>query len=447
MKCVSPPALSNGWKICLLALSIIGSAFSAQAQWSPPTTGVFTITVDIDGNIISPTNGIYGKFGGNHIGDGSGLTGIVAAVTAGVNSIIVPTNIVNGLYATNDGSGNVTILLDPAFYATPAKVAGAVLTNYNIVVSQMVAQARNWSTNSAVSWINANSNGVTNVTRLVGTALTGRWIDFETGEIKGPWESIQLSWGETEHLYLGGVWSTGISAVASSVIRSGLFAGPNTISNNNYGISQLGYFSPTFPTTEYTIIDEYSYGAMQRGLFDGHNIIGSAAYGASMIGRFSGIARIANGSYGAQIFGYVHDQASITNQGAGAIIIVHLDSGETAYVGSGGKGSLTVGDGINTSKHSLVVGNTTSHGEDTISSGGGFFGPAGGLTDFPSYLQRVSAFNEWVSSNGAMRLTFSNTPPARSHVMAIGTAVASPTNITFGLGNTNKFVVPGTLNP
>lgn len=393
MKRIIPPALSNGWKVYLLALSIIGSAFSASAQWTPPTSGVYQITVDINGNIISPTNGIKGVFTGNHIGDGSALTGIVAAVTAGVNTIIIPTNIVNGLYATNDGSGNVTIWLDPNFYSTPDKVAGAVLTNYNIVVSQIVAQAAAWSTNPALSRLNMNSNSVTNVTRVAGTALTGRWIDFETGQFNGSWTDVVTN--------------------RSSLVLS-----------NSQGKAIIN------PSDSNPYDSEIPYAIEWRP-------VGSAPKRTFMhdgLAQFYEVVKNITTIYLFKV-GYESPGAGAANEPYIELQHFHDSMFSTSSISY----KIKIKNGGN-----LVVEKSVSGQSGTQQ--GGLALDASSITNWPNWIQSISGFNAWVTS-GAQRVTFSNTPPARSHTMGLGVSVATATNLTIGLGGTNKFIIGGTLNP
>lgn len=53
---ISHQALSNGWKIILLGLLAIGSAFPSSAQFTPTNPVVVAVMADTNGNIVAPTN-------------------------------------------------------------------------------------------------------------------------------------------------------------------------------------------------------------------------------------------------------------------------------------------------------------------------------------------------------------------------------------------------------
>jgi hypothetical protein len=84
-------------------------------------------------------------------------------------------------------------------------------------------------------------------------------------------------------------------------------------------------------------------------------------------------ATIGYSCYGASQFGFVY-QAAATNDAIGAMQLLNLSAGQTATITANGSASLGIGACVVSNKNSIVAGDgQQSHGDATITAGGGFF--------------------------------------------------------------------------
>lgn len=138
-------------------------------------------------------------------------------------------------------------------------------------------------------------------------------------------------------------------------------------------------------STSVNNIDSQAYGAAQLGGFGGNNKIGLSGAGAMQRGwNDSNMSSWFIDALGASQFGYTGEDSGIavTNLGSGALQVFALNSANLkAITTSGGAGSLMIGGGTASNLHAIVVGNgSVSHGDNSITAGGGFYGSGTGIT-------------------------------------------------------------------
>lgn len=161
--------------------------------------------------------------------------------------------------------------------------------------------------------------------------------------------------------------SAGLTGPFRSVFGRGLNV--TNIHTGAHGAKQIGYNNFGSWT-----IGDISYGAIQNAYNAGTMWIKTGAYGAQQSGNNSGLMVIENSAHSAQQHGQVANGAAATNNGVGAIQLLNLSNGQKAYTTSGGSGSLMLGAGVSTNKYSIVAGDgQISHGEESITAGGGFY--------------------------------------------------------------------------
>jgi hypothetical protein len=201
------------------------------------------------------------------------------------------------------------------------------------------------------------------------------------------------------------------------------------ISANAYGAQQSGSkLSGSIMT-----IGNYGYGAEQRGSVGptasmrmGENCGASSQYGYLTTGGdmeigSQGLTAVQRGSVGAsrmyadgaaaQQYGYLFN-ASATNLGRGALQIFDLTT-QHALTTAGGAASILLGAGTSSNKNAIVActaaGGEVSHGDGSITAGGGFYGNGAVLTG--DITARDSSGGDTdiaiTSPNGAQMLTLS----------------------------------------
>jgi hypothetical protein len=186
-----------------------------------------------------------------------------------------------------------------------------------------------------------------------------------------------------------------IAATALGARQSGLDEGHMTIGAGGYGAQQAGH------NTSFMTIGAGAEGAQQMG-FNFYNMtiglgasgaqqagynmrdmsIGQYAFGAQQSGYNAGTMTIGPDAIGAQQRGSVRSaSASALNYGVGAIQLIDLTSGQSALITPGGDASLSLGACVVYDKNSIVAGDDQeSHGDGSITAGGGFYGSGANLT-------------------------------------------------------------------
>lgn len=131
-----------------------------------------------------------------------------------------------------------------------------------------------------------------------------------------------------------------------------------------------------------------AYGASQHGYSDGSPMtIGIGRFGSSQRGfNISGATMTMNG-IGALQQGYNMSSTVLNQGGAGSIQLFNLTSGQTSLVTSAGNASIVLGGGTASNNNSIVAGdNQVSHGDGSITAGGGFWIGDKFLTNGPNHL-------------------------------------------------------------
>jgi hypothetical protein len=128
-------------------------------------------------------------------------------------------------------------------------------------------------------------------------------------------------------------------------------------------------------------IAESANGAQQSGVNAGSQTIGAGASGAQQNGANLGMMVIGETAPGAQQYGYTAPNSYATNNGAGAVQLLDLTDGQIARTTADGDGSLLLGPGISSNRYAIVAGSgNVSHGDGSITAGGGFWGSGANLS-------------------------------------------------------------------
>lgn len=167
-----------------------------------------------------------------------------------------------------------------------------------------------------------------------------------------------------------------ISNSAHGAIQNGLNSGTRTVGAASYGAIQNGINYGTGVQT----ISGAAYGALQNGYNDGIQIIDVYGYGAIQSGLNQGSQTIGYAAVGASQRGSIIANAAATNNGVGAMQLFDLTSGQKALTTAGGDASILIGAGTASNKNAIVAGDgEVSHGDGSITAGGGFYGPSATL--------------------------------------------------------------------
>lgn len=114
-------------------------------------------------------------------------------------------------------------------------------------------------------------------------------------------------------------------------------------------------------------------------------------------------------SPGAWQIGYTGETTGIaaTNLGTAAVQIFALDSAnQKALTTTGGRGSLLIGAGVSSNLHAVVVGDgAVSHGPNSITATGGFWGSGIGLTDIRDTLALTNLSSPTLTGLALQRYT------------------------------------------
>jgi hypothetical protein len=181
-----------------------------------------------------------------------------------------------------------------------------------------------------------------------------------------------------------------------------------TIGEGAYGAQQNGF---SIGDGSIAIIESYCYAARQNLANTGTAIIRRGSYGAQQngdndrlgmimeedcIGAMQcgvnyGIMSMGVGAWGAQQHGGISVQetlsgnsectATATNNAKGAMQLFSLTNGQHAFTTTNGAASILLGAGTSSNRNAIVAGDgQESHGDGSITAGGGFYGSGGSLT-------------------------------------------------------------------
>ncbi len=170
-----------------------------------------------------------------------------------------------------------------------------------------------------------------------------------------------------------------IQGTGNMVLGSGFTL--DSIGVNAYG---AGIFGTDFYNGD-TTIGSGSCGSFIRGTLGFLPVtIAPGVYGASIEGYMVVITTMGRVASGAAIHGVVGSSQIATNGGAGAVQLLdgpNAPSPATATTSADGGASLMLGFATITNKESIVAGTgQESHGDGSITAGGGFYGPSATLT-------------------------------------------------------------------
>jgi hypothetical protein len=201
--------------------------------------------------------------------------------------------------------------------------------------------------------------------------------------------SAAMSSGVVAQASADAAMATGQTAQATAFLADGSRPGGRSVWGSSLSITNIG---------------SSAYGAIQRGLKgngtmsigifssgaaqflysadpDAAAIIGAYSPGSMQIGEVQGVMIIGESVSGAMQQGYVTATAAATNNGTGSLQLLNLQGGEKAITTSGGTASMLLGAGVSSNKHAIVAGNAQhSHGDGSITAGGGFYGSGTGIT-------------------------------------------------------------------
>jgi len=221
--------------------------------------------------------------------------------------------------------------------------------------------------------------------------------------------------GTGRRVFGTGLNVTNIDAAAVGASQSGVNnGGTQTISGSAYGASQSGYNKTGTQT-----IGSGANGASQSGNNGGAQTINNYADGASQSGRNYGTQTIGERAYGAQQRGQINVTATATNNGIGAVQLLDLTNGQQAVTTAGGAGSILLGAGTASNRYAIVAGDgQQSHGNGSITAGGGFWGSGAGIPD-------LVPTNRTITINGTTKAFDANVSFTVDATNAVGSETVS----------------------
>jgi len=474
------------------------TAFATAAQGIAATNAQSRIAI-LETNSVTPsqlnsaTNGLWIQTTNLVTGVTNGLasvTYVTNLVTGTSNSLVLTINsATNGLWiqTTNLVTGTSNSLVSTINSATN----GLWVSTTNLVTG---------TSNSLVSTINSATNGlwIQTTNRIASDNLStvlarGPNAAGQAATNFGLISGIYWSIGTNGSMAAGeGINLTNIDARSYGAQQNGRNLGTMTISSNAHGAQQLGYnisgsqvierdsagaqqiggnvgtryIGPSSYGAQQIgvnnngtqIITNSGYGAQQIGYNAGTQIIGVAAYGARQSGWNNWLMTVDVNAFGAQQFGYnlgvmtiganaygamqagylAGTNAFATNNGNGAIQLVSLANGQRSLIESGGAGSILLGAGISSNRYAIVAGdNQVSRGDGSITAGGGFWGSALGLTNFPANVVQTNTLN---SATNGLWIQTTNLVTGTSNSLV--STINSATNGLW-IQSTNVFITNG----
>jgi hypothetical protein len=170
------------------------------------------------------------------------------------------------------------------------------------------------------------------------------------------------------------------------------------------------------------------YGSIRAGLNNGAMEVGGLGHGALQLGgTFAG-------SYA-------------TNYGRGSIQLIDLSAGQVAYISQAADTAIGLGACTVSNKQSIVAGDgQESHGDGSITAGGGFFGSGANLTGItPAQVGAVSNTPEAISAAGSALASVVSTQvwDAAQYPLAITGIVVNGTTGTVAGGVASVTIAAG----
>jgi hypothetical protein len=215
-----------------------------------------------------------------------------------------------------------------------------------------------------------------------------------------------------------------ITAVSNALANYLPLAGGTMVGNINMGgysvsnVADLAGSGRSIFGVGFSLADigVMAYGASQSGrsVDPGYATIGDFAYGASQNIYNDGeldSAVIGAYAYGASQRGYIRDAGTqpptAINHGRGAMQLFDLGSTMHALTTADGAASLLLGGGTASNRNAMVAGDgQESHGDGSITAGGGFWGSGAGVTDVnASNLGGIAAASYLTTTGSAAGLT------------------------------------------
>ena len=232
------------------------------------------------------------------------------------------------------------------------------------------------------------SGGVSNVFLGANAAVNGT-LTYYTNAIAIGAGAVPLG---NNSMVLGNAQTTNTeikgAVVVSNTLTAGAISTTGTVNIANLSASGRSVFGIGLSLAD---IDPTANGASQSGKSTGagYSTIGTSAHGASQNIFNDGwplSATIGASAYGAMQRGYIDDDSSsyATNLGRGAIQlfdILEITSGNPLTTVDD-DASLLLGAGTASNRNAIVAGDgQESHGDGSITAGGGFWGNGSGLTN------------------------------------------------------------------
>ena len=333
----------------------------AFTNWRATNTYV---KVESDPNFVAWTNGISLKAGNGSRADAYGVAiGLYAWATNGGVAIG------NGADGCDSGVG----------------IAGAG-GRYGVAIG-VGSSAYGWigGTGNVAIGYNAwarDSDGMYNTTEIgTGKATNNGWFHYRGVAVIDPIGNYYGPTGKFSFITLGGVttnaWPTGGSSGGGDV-----FKGSNNVFTslytNTFNGDVIGTRSVWGSGLNPTNINSGAYGASQFGQVSAGTMLINGGAGASQHGlAMAGSMIIAGAAVGASQWGSAAGAGNptATNAGAvGALQLFNLGNNQTSTVTSAGHASIVQGAGTASNKNAIVSGDgQVSHGDGSISAGGGFW--------------------------------------------------------------------------
>jgi fibronectin-binding autotransporter adhesin len=329
------------------------------------------------GSVWATGLGFFGNAGGltgltpAQIAEAGGLTNVTAAQVVAAGGL---TNVTAAALVAAGGLTNVT---------TAAVVAAGGLTN----VTQALIGAAGGLTNLTAASI-AAGGGLTNVS-AAAVVTAGGLTNVTTAAVVDAGGLTNITTAMI--LAAGGSTNAGTGTVTNETDTLASVLGRG---NNGGGLSvtNIGSIDATGTVRiarggGVRTIDPSATGAGMFGVSVGGMSISTNAFGSVIRGAASGSMLIGPSAVGSEIAGYAVDGGGAEINAIGAMIRGYLNESDNALISAGGSGSILLGEGTITHPNSIVAGvggldePVVSHGEGSITAGGGFYGDGSGLTN------------------------------------------------------------------
>jgi peptidoglycan/xylan/chitin deacetylase (PgdA/CDA1 family) len=366
-----------------------------SVTWTPQCDAGAT-TYQYFVSIAEPSGSIHRARGTITMRPSPGWSHDGAAPPTWYPATLIPTNILTlktgtldtDLVLKPDGAGGVAWGTDAGGAGSGISSATATTIAQTVVSASGVLYRIEWLASTA-SLTNSITNALTTAAAAQATAdaanSTGATHTAQIADINGRtnvWNSALTNESDTLSTVLARGHSAGTAITNLTDLqgtRRRVFGFGLNITNINVGAIGAEQAGENFGRM--TIGDD-AFASVQAGYNDGVMVIDTGAEGAQQrLECNSGGAYIGPEASGAGQFGQLDVASTATNNGVGAFQLFKLTTAQSALTTSSGDSSLLLGAGISSNKNAIVAGDgQESHGNGSITAGGGFYGSGSGIT-------------------------------------------------------------------